>query len=105
MEQLTRGSLCPILSEMFRSVDRTPKAGSALIGVVSCSANFSRVVNILKSVDSGFGLLFSTFPSFIKQQRAVGQLFLSGFGNECLIKTPSPLIGWCFLGGKAAVSV
>lgn len=64
------------------------------------SANCSAQLSTRKCVASGFGLLFCTFSSVIKQQRAVVQVFLMELGNEWLVKTQSPLIGWCFVGEK-----
>lgn len=65
------------------------------------SAGCSAQLSTHKCVASGFGLSLCTFSPFIKQQRAVVQVFLTELGNEWLVKTPSPLIGWCFVGGKS----
>lgn len=62
------------------------------------------MVSIRKRVASGFDLLFCTFSSFIKQQRALVQVFLPDLGNECLVKAVRPLIGWCFAGGQKAAA-
>lgn len=68
------------------------------------STNRSAQLSTRKCVASGLGLPFCIFSSVIKQQKAVVQVFLTELGNEELVKAQSPLIGWGFVGEKAAVS-